>query len=99
MEKEREKQSSEEQINPTVQIIGKNKKVKLAKGKRLSDLIAATKSQFKEELKGFPFNNSTSIVLNGKVIKMDKDGELEENPVITESSILSLMPQITGGAL
>ncbi|MDO8496561.1 MAG: hypothetical protein Q7S43_03915 [bacterium] len=97
MQKERENQSSEEQINPTVQIIGKNRKVNLDKGKRLSDLIAATKSKFKEELKGFPFNNSTSIVLNGKVIKMNENGELEENPIITESSILSLMPHITGG--
>jgi len=97
MEKEQERQSQEEQAEYTVQIIAKKRKVKLGKGTRLSDLITATRNQFKEELKNFSFNNSTNIVLNGKVIKMDENGKLEEDPILIKSSILTLMPQITGG--
>jgi len=97
VEKQREDRTLEGQTEHTVQIIGKNRKIKLGEGKRLSDLISAIKTKYKEELKGFSFNKSTSIVLNGKVIKMNENGELEENPILTKSSILSLMPQITGG--
>lgn len=98
MERERQDQSSEEQLEHTITVIGKVRKVKLAKGKKVNDLIAAVKTQFKEELKNFNFNATTNAVLNGRVIKMNEKGELVENPVLNQSSTLSLMPQITGGA-
>lgn len=98
MEKQRDNQRQDNNLEHTVTIMGKAAKVKLGKGKKASDLIAAIKNQFQAELQNFPFNNTTNVVLNGKVLKMNAKGELEENPVLTQASTLSLMPQITGGA-
>ncbi len=97
MEKHKDNQPQEENDEHTVTVIGKAKRINLAKNSKASELIAALKSKYKEELKSFSFNNTTSVVLNGKVIKMNKDGELEEDPILTKSSTLSLMPQIAGG--
>jgi|SRR3989344_658980 len=97
MEKQKESHSSEETLEHTVTIIGKVRKIRLEKNKRVADLIAAIRNKFREELKNFSFNNTTNVVLNGRVIKMNEKGELEENPILTKSSTISLMPQITGG--
>lgn len=97
MEKQRENQAPEEQLEHTVTIIGRVRKIKLDKGKKASDLIAAIKSKYKEDLANFSLNASTNVVLNAKTIKMNDKGELEENPILTRASTLSLMPQITGG--
>ena len=97
MEKQREDQAPEEQFEHTVTIIGKVRKIKLDKGKKTSDLIAAIKNKYKEDLANFSLNASTNIVLNGKTIKMDDEGKLAENPILVRASTLSLMPQITGG--
>lgn len=97
MEKQRENQKPDDNLKHTVTIMGRVKKIELPKNQRASDLIAAVKAKFKEELKNFPLNNKTNVVLNGKVIKMNENGELEENPILSRESTLSLMAQITGG--
>ena len=98
MEKQRDNQPQSNNLEHTVTIMGKVAKVKLEKGKKTSDLIAAIKNQFKAELQNFPLNNTTNVVLNGRVLKMNANGELEENPILAQASTLSLMPQITGGS-
>ena len=97
MQKHRENQSQPEILEHTVTIIGKIRKVKLPKNKKVSDLLNALKSQHKESLGNFKFNSKTNVVLNGRVIKMDDKGELKEDPILTRVSTLSLTPQISGG--
>lgn len=86
-----------ETLEHTVTIIGSLRKVKLEKNKRASDLLKTVRFQFKKELENFPFNSRTNVVLNGRTIKMSDKGELEEDPILTTVSTLSLVPQISGG--
>ena len=98
MEKERNNSSTDETHEHTVTIMGKAKKISLSKDKRkVNDLLTELKKQYPNELKDFKFNHTISVVLNGKVVKMNDEGEIEGNPVLAESSVLSLMPQIAGG--
>lgn len=98
MEKHRQDPPKEETTEHTVTVIGQVRKIKLENSKRrASDLLNALKSKYKEELKTFPFNNTTSVTLNGRVIKMNDKGELEEDPILVKNSILTLTPQIAGG--
>ncbi len=81
-----------------VTIAGKTRNVKMASDKkRVNDLITELRNKYGEELKNFSFNQTVTAVLDGKVVKMNPDGKIEGNPLLHESSTLTLMPNVAGG--
>lgn len=95
MEKERENNPSDNMLEHTVLVAGGVKKIKLAKGKRLSDLIETIKSKYGEDVKELNFEKC-NIVVNGRSI--DQAEGVEDNPVLSKSSTITIMPTFTGGS-
>jgi molybdopterin converting factor small subunit len=97
MEKERDR-SRPKDTEHRVTVSGRTVTVKLPAGKkRANDLLSELKSRYKEELKNFRFDKTVAVVLDGKAVTMNDEGEIEGNPLLSASSTLSLMPKITGG--
>jgi|SRR3989344_1753372 len=101
MERQREKDNPDDlriESEGSVTIMAHTVKVKM-KGKqfRANDLLRELKSQHKEKLSNFKLNSTVKAVLNGKPVKINDEGEVEGNPVLTDGATLSLMPNIAGG--
>jgi len=100
MEKDRDKSqdgSEDNSCRHKVFLMGSRKEVKLSKGRRVNDLLAEVRKEYANDLKNFRLDHTVSVALNGRPLKMNDNGETEENPVLSHDSVLSLMPQIVGG--
>lgn len=95
MEKQREEHSREgkEQLEHTFTIKGKPLKISAEKGAKLSDIL-------RELVKAHPSINLNDfgIVVNDRTVK-EEEGELKEDPVLDEATVVTLWPKVVGGKL
>ena len=98
MERERTKQAhpvESEKIKVQVTIHGRylQHPVELSVGATLADLLEEVKRV--ENLKNL--SQFTEIIINGSTVELDEDGNLKENPILTQDSVLSLLKRFKGG--
>ncbi|KKU15475.1 hypothetical protein A3A20_02180 [Candidatus Wolfebacteria bacterium RIFCSPLOWO2_01_FULL_45_19] len=97
-EDQTQEQEAKNELEHTLGIMATWFKAKLPAGARLSDLVQKLKEEATE--RGLhDFNIHEYLMrLNDVDVEFDQNGKLKEDPVLTESSVLSLVvKKLTGG--
>jgi len=91
-ERSRNQSESQEELTHTVSVHGKTSRVDLPKGATLKDLL----DKFKKQNPDRNMSAVVNVIVDGVPIEV-KNGELTHNPVLSESAVVSLVGNITGG--